>query len=248
MRPPPLARRLPLPFALIALACAAPADDPAAAAKRFISLARQGDCKQAFALYTTASRQNLEAFSKKLKRNTPYETEANEPYVLHCHVFADYVTRTAKQVSRSADGDSAVVSVTQRTGSYIPIPFLSDPIKETTVTIQMAREGGAWRVAAPHIQVEDPYRHGLDVGKFTVEWARNPPTRNRGFRVSGVLDATPEAIEAVFLDFEHWPAWMPMLAESRALTQRDTQARPRRQLITAGTSPPATRPWTTSSS
>ena len=212
-------------------ACRRESDDPVSVAKAFIELARAGKCKQAFSHYTAASQRNLQARSAKAKKHSPYVTEANEPYSLHCHVFADYVAKSATENPQSRRGDTAVVRVTMRTGSILPIPFFSDPIKETPVVFEMVRENGAWKVAAPYVETEDPHRHELEIGKFTVEWARHPPTRNRGYRVTGVLDASPEAIEAVFLDFEKWPRWMPGLIESRALTQPPTDERPRRRLI-----------------
>ena len=206
-----------------------PASDPATEAREFIKLARAGKCAEAFPRYTAASQKNLRDLSNKFKENTPYHTEANEAYRLHCHVFADYLPKTATLATQT--GDTAYINVIQRTGSYIPIPFFSDPIKETPVKITMARENGEWKVVAPYVQVEDPDRHELKVGKFKVEWPRQPATDVHGFRTYGTLNVPPEGVEAVMLDFKRWPAWMPAVVEARVLKEPADTARLRKYIV-----------------
>jgi len=176
-------------LAVATLACSEP-DDPVHAGRKFIRLARRGECRNAFSLYTAASQRNLEAQSAKYRKNTPYQTDANEAWHLHCHVFANYVARTARETFRSGAGDSAVITVMQRTGTRFPIiPFLTDPLKERDVTFSMIREDGAWKVAAPYVETEDPRRRELPRPRRAGRHAGAGGGRIPGLRALAALDA-----------------------------------------------------------
>lgn len=212
---------------VLTTACTPSRDDPISSARSFIRLARAGRCGQTWPFYTKASQATLVERSKKAIRDAPYYAEQFAPHNLDCtHLYADYVPRTIHE--KSHDGDTVVLGVTIRTGTIFPIPFFSDHLKDSPAELRMTREDGVWKVAVQP-PPENPYRHLVEYGKFTVDWPRqgNSDNPHRMFQVSGLIDATPEQVEAVFLDFEHWPAWMPMLVESRALTPPDTARRQR---------------------
>lgn len=205
----------------VAAACAPSRDDPSSSAKAFVKLARAGECKQTWpSFYTKASQQVLEARSKKDIQTSPAYAEMFAPGNLECTSrFANYLPRTVREVSRR--GDTAMIAAIMRTGTlFALIPFMSSPRKDSPAEMTMVLEDGVWNVSiAP--PPENPRRHLVEYGKYTVDWPRGNPTSHRGFKVDGLMDATPEDVEAVLLDFENWPMWMPYLVESRALTQPD---------------------------
>ena len=130
-----------------------------------------------------------------------------------------------REVSRR--GDTAAIAAIMREGTLFPIiPFLSSKRKDSPAEMTMVLEDSVWRVSIPP-PPENPRRHVVEYGKYTVEWPRSPATSPGRFQVYGVMDATPGAVEGVFLDYESWPKWMPFLVESRALTQPDSARRQR---------------------
>jgi hypothetical protein len=127
-------------------------NDPASVAKAFVTLARAGKCPEAYALYSQASKDSIaELSSRMLRGQTPqYLAQFGPKFApdrLDCGIYAEYLPNTVRESTR--DGDHAVVSVTSRTGSPIPIPFFSDPIKNTLVTMQLTFEDGRWRIVHP---------------------------------------------------------------------------------------------------
>lgn len=194
-------------------------DDPVASARAFIGLARSGDCERAWTFYTRPSQQLLEERSKKLIKDAPYYAREFAPHNLNCRtLFAEYLPRTAREKKRH--GDTAVVMFVQRTGTLFPIPFFSDPIKESPVELAMVHENRFWRVSLPG-EPENPYRHEREIGRFTVNWPRYDSNGHRLFQIAGTIDGRGEDIEAVLLDVENWPRWVPHLVEARTLRAND---------------------------
>ncbi|MEX2152605.1 MAG: SRPBCC family protein [Gemmatimonadaceae bacterium] len=208
---------------LFALAACGPSrDDPVSSAKAFVKLARGVKCKETWPFYTKASQQVLEARSKKDTKMSPAYAEMFAPGNLECTGrFAHYLPRTVREVSRR--GDTATLAAIMRTGTlFALIPFMSSPRKDSPAEMTMVLEDGVWKVSIPP-PPENPHRHLVEFGKYTVDWPRNRPTSRGGFQVDGVMDATPEDVEAVVLDFENWPKWVPFLVESRVLSQHDSK-------------------------
>jgi len=206
---------------LFALAACGPSrDDPVSSAKAFVKLARGAKCKETWPFYTRASQQVLEARSKKDIKMSPGYAEMFAPGNLECTGrFAHYLPRTVREVSRR--GDTAMIAAIMRTGTlFAIIPFMSSPRQDSPAELTMVLEDGVWKVSIPP-PPENPNRHLVEFGNYTVDWPRRRPTSRGGFQVYGLMDATPEAVEAVVLDFENWSKWVPFLVESRALTPSD---------------------------
>ena len=128
------------------------ADEPASVAERFVALSRGGNCPEAYALYSASSKDSIGELSRRMLagQSAAYIAQFGDKFApdhLDCGIYAEYLPTTVREVSRA--GDSAIVSVTSRTGSWIPIPFFSDPIKESTVKMRLVREDGAWRIVHP---------------------------------------------------------------------------------------------------
>jgi hypothetical protein len=218
-----------LSASILACSKSAPADDPVTVAKEFISRSRAGRCVDAFALYTRPSQSVLEDRSRQLLKDLPAKhlPDFGPKFAadhLSCDTYARMRPGTAREASRH--GDSAVVAVIMRTGSYIPLPFFSDPIKDHPATLRMAREDGRWKVSIEPPRT-DRQRREREIGKFDVTYSREPNNPHRLFQASGTIDARSADIETVLLDFDRWSSWWPHLAESRALTGSDTSRRRR---------------------
>jgi hypothetical protein len=74
-----------------------------------------------------------------------------------------------------------------------------------------------WRVTRPLLRVLDPERPEFEFGPITVAAPRGGNPDVRLFQVTGPVVAPPEDVEAVLLDYEAWPRWIPYLVESRVI-------------------------------
>jgi hypothetical protein len=198
-------------------ACGEQADDPAAVARAFIREARSDSCGRAYDYFTPEVQENARQASHRARRNAPYVTDHTRPERIFCSGYDDMLPRSVELATQR--DDTAIVSVTSATGSRLAIiPFLSDPYKETKTTLTLVKLPVGWRVTRPLVQVVDPRRPEHEFGPITV---RAPTGGNPDvdlFQVTGPVVATPEDVEAVLLDYEGWPRWIPYLVESRVLT------------------------------
>ena len=208
---------------LALIGCRPSADDPIGSAKALVRLARGGECAETWRFYTRASQQVLEQRTKKsfgaVYANVPPEQQF-KPHDWECARFSGYLPGSMREISRTRD--TATIAVIWRTGTLVPIiPFLSSPRKDTPTQMQMTLENGAWKVIIQP-PPENPRRHLVDVGKWTIDWPRNRANDRGGFSADGLMDADSEAAEAVFLDYDNWPKWIPFLVEARAISPVDS--------------------------
>lgn len=217
-----LNRTAPFVLGVAIAACAAPANDPVSSAREVARLARGGKCEETWPHYTKKSQRVLEQRTKKeygaVYTNVPPEKQF-KPYDWECGRFSGYLPRSMRELQRS--GDTALIAVIWRTGTRFPIiPFLSSPLKDSPSQMQMALEDGAWKVVVQS-PPETP-RHLVDHGKWKLDWPRQRRSDYGGYSASGLMDADTEAAEAVLLDYQSWPKWMPYLVEARALGPIDS--------------------------
>ena len=207
----------PLIVTALTVSCRARDDDPVAVAKAFIRETRAKGCGRAYEYFTPEVQENARQASHRARRNQPYVTDHTLPERIFCSGYDDMLARSVRLTTLR--GDTAYLSVTSATGTRFPIiPFLSDPYKETGTTLTLVKLPAGWRVTRPLLQVLDPRRPEFEFGPITVA----APTRGnrdvRLFQVTGPIVAPPEDVEAVLLDYEAWPRWIPYLVESRVLT------------------------------
>lgn len=208
-----------IPLIVIALtgSCRAREDDPVAVAKAFIRETRAQGCGRAFDYFTPEVQENARQASHKSRRNQPYVTDHTLPERIFCSGYEDMLPRSVRLISLR--GDTAVLSVTSATGTRLPIiPFLSDPYKETSTTLTLVKLPAGWRVTHPLRQVMDPRRPEFEFGPITVVAPTGGNPDVDLFQVTGPVVAPPEDVEAVLLDYDAWPRWIPYLVESRVLT------------------------------
>jgi polyketide cyclase/dehydrase/lipid transport protein len=207
------------PLIVIALAgsCRAREADSVAVAKAFIREARTEGCGRAYEYFTPEVQENARQASHRARRNQPYLTDHTLPERIFCSGYDDMVPRSVRLMA--VRGDTAYLSVTSATGTHFPIiPFLSDPYKETRTTLTLVKLPVGWRVTRPLLQVLDPRRPEFEYGPITVAAPTGGNPDVRLFQVTGPVVAPPEDVEAVLLDYEAWPRWIPYLVESRVLT------------------------------
>lgn len=207
------------PLIVIALAgaCRGREDDPVAVAKAFIGETRASGCGRAFEYFTPAVQENARQASHRARRNQPYVTDHTLPERIFCSGYDDMLARTVRLTARR--GDTAYLAVTSATGTHFPIiPFLSDPYKETRTTLTLVKLPAGWRVVRPLVRVLDERRPEFEFGPITVTAPTGGNPEVRLFQTTGPIVAPPEDVEAVLLDYDGWPRWIPYLVESRVLT------------------------------
>lgn len=212
------------PVIIIALSssCRVREDDPVSIAKAFIRETRTEGCGRAFEYFTTEVQENARQASHRARRNQPYLTPHTLPERIFCSGYDNMLPRSVRLTA--LHGDSAELAVTSATGSHFPIPFFSDPYKERQATLTLLKRPEGWRVTRPLVQVYDPRRPEFEFGPITVTAPQGGNPDIDGFQITGPVVAPPEAVEAVLLDYDAWPRWIPYLAESRVLTT-DTAGR-----------------------
>jgi hypothetical protein len=204
---------------LIALAgsCRARDDGPVAVARAFIGETRAKGCGRAFEYFTPEVQENARQASHRARRNQPYVTDHTLPERIFCSGYDDMLARTVRLTALRAD--TAYLSVTSASGTRFPvIPFLTDRYKETPTSLTLVKLPAGWRVTRPLVQVHDPRRPEFEFGPITVAAPNGGNPDVRLFQVTGPIVAPPEDVEAVLLDYEAWPRWIPYLVESRVLT------------------------------
>lgn len=207
------------PLIVIALAgsCRAREADPVAVAQAFIGETRAKGCGRAFEYFTPEVQENARQASHRARRNQPYVTDHTLPERIFCSGYDDMLARSVRLTTLR--GDTAYLSVTSATGTHFPIiPFLTDPYKETTTTLTLVKLPAGWRVTRPLLRVVDPRRPEFEFGPITVAAPTGGNPDVRLFEVTGPIVASPEDVEAVLLDYDAWPRWIPYLVESRVLT------------------------------
>jgi hypothetical protein len=207
------------PLIVIALAgsCRGGGDDPVAVAQAFISETRANGCGRAYEYFTPEVQENARQASHRARRNQPYVTDHTLPERIFCSGYDDMLARSVRLTTLR--GDTAYLSVTSATGTRFPIiPFLTDRYKETTTTLTLVKLPAGWRVTRPLLRVLDPRRPEFEFGPITVATPTGGNPDVRLFQVTGPIVAPPEDVEAVLLDYDAWPRWIPHLVESRVLT------------------------------
>ena len=207
------------PLIVIALAasCRERGDDPVAVAQAFIGETRAKGCGRAYEYFTPEVQENARQASHRARRNQPYVADHTLPERIFCSGYDDMLARSVRL--ETLRGDTAYLSVISATGTHFPIiPFLSDPYKETATTLTLVKLPVGWRVTRPLLQVFDPERPEFEFGRITVAAPTGGNPDVRLFQVTGPVAAPPEDVEAVLLDYDAWPRWIPHLVESRVLT------------------------------
>jgi hypothetical protein len=192
-------------------------NDPVAIARAFIGETRSKGCGRAYVYFTPEVQENARQASHRARRNQPYLTDHTLPERIFCSGYGDMLARSVRLMT--VRRDTAYLSVTSATGTHFPIiPFLSDPYKETKTTLTLVKLPAGWRVTRPLVQVADPRRPEFEFGAITVAEPKGGNPAGRLFQVTGPIVAPPEDVEAVLLDYDAWPRWIPYLVESRVVT------------------------------
>lgn len=211
------ARVIPLIVIALAGSCRVREDGPVAVAKAFIRETRAEGCGRSFEYFTPEVQENARQASHRARRNQPYVTDHTLPERIFCSGYDNMLPRSIRLTTLS--GDTAHLSVTSATGTRFPIiPFLTDPYQETKTTLTLVQLPRGWRVTRPLVRVHDPRRPEFEFGPITVTAPAGGNSDVRLFQVTGPIVAAPEDVEAVLLDYDAWPRWIPYLVESRVLT------------------------------
>jgi polyketide cyclase/dehydrase/lipid transport protein len=201
---------------VVLAACRAPDADPVGVVQAFIREARSDSCGRSFEYFTPEVQENARQASHKARRNAPYTTEHTLPEQIFCSGYAAMRPRTVRLTSLR--GDTADLSVTSSEGTHFAIiPFLSTRYREWPSAVTLVRIGQGWRITRPLMQVVDPRRPEHEFGPITVVAPTGGNPDVSLFQVTGPVVASPEDVEAVLLDYERWPRWVPHLVESRVL-------------------------------
>ena len=200
----------------LAASCRATEDGPVAVAEEFIREARAEGCGRAYEYFTPEVQENARQASHRARRNQPYLTDHTLPERIFCSGYESLLAGTLR--IDSLRGDTAHLGVMSATGSHLPIPFFSDPYKERPTTLTLVKLPVGWRVTRPLVRVANPDRPEFEFGRITVAEPRGGNPDVRLFQVTGPVVAAPEDVEAVLLDYDAWPRWVPYLVESRVLT------------------------------
>lgn len=197
--------------------CRAREDDPVAVAQAFIRETRAQGCGRSFEYFTADVQENARQASHRARRNQSYLTDHTLPERIFCSAYGDMLPRSVRLTTLR--GDTAQLSVTSASGTrFNIIPFLTSPYRETQTTLTLVKQPTGWRVTRPLVEVHDPRRPEFEFGPITVAAPEGGNPEVRLFQVTGPVVARPEDVEAVLLDYEAWPRWIPYLVESRVLT------------------------------
>lgn len=205
----------PAVLALVALAFALPAaaqaNDPVAAASKFVET-RGTNCRELWPLYSSGTQESIRAAARRRERQRAGLPRPFEPEREACGVMnVDKPKRGASRLV-SQQGDEAVVLVEVVTH---PSRFRFDlfpPAKIVTEEVRLVREAGAWRVVLAEARKLPPDEGSrvLEIGPVDV---RMPESFNPGLvdriEATAVVAASRGALERVLRDPQRWALALP---------------------------------------
>lgn len=127
-----------------------PGGDPVDTVRALVRAVRRDQCERAWTYFSKATQSAITQESERAIQHAPHQAELFSPKNLYCK--STYANRYESLLPRTAalstlSGDTAAVSIAFASGSRLAlIPFLSEPYRETPVTVHLLREDGWWKI------------------------------------------------------------------------------------------------------